>query len=136
MLWFPVRAINPLMRWKCDREISAVLLTAGRCDSDSSSALRCNRGNFNSHFRRSSETVVIIAYSPGWAAVLPDRPIGGVLSPFAALSSASSGFTSKQRISELINKSAGVGKRELCSSLTKTQSGATGGRSHTSFTQL
>lgn len=36
----------------------------------------------------------------------PDRPIGGVLSPFASLSTASPGFTSKPHIPKFINKSA------------------------------
>ena len=44
--------------------------------------------------------------APRAAAVRPDRPIGGVLSPFASLSTASPGFTSKPQIPKFINKSA------------------------------
>ena len=51
----------------------------------------------------------------------PDRPIGGVLSPFASLSTASPGFTSKPHIPKFINKSAeeerrGEKKKKLHSS--------------------
>lgn len=38
------------------------------------------------------------SYSAGRAAVRPDRPTGGVLSPFASFSAASPGFTSKPHI--------------------------------------
>lgn len=54
--------------------------------------------------------VAIVVVIPGWAAVCPDRPIGGVLSPFASLSTASPGCTSKQQISKFINKSRGEEK--------------------------
>lgn len=80
------------------------------CDSNLYSALRGSKSNFVS-LPLGARIVVIAMITPGWAAVRPDRPIGGVLSPFASLSTASSDFTSKRQISKFINKWAAAGGR-------------------------